>query len=310
MHGQQVTVTHLLISRSSAHAVNSVLAIGGVGGLAIGLAGREILENLFTGLIILSSSPFEVGEEVLFTPPSGPVSDSLHPRSIILFFVVTNCREEQGGVAVQPAQRPSESCSPVMAPRMALRGTRQRSSRIRLDYARVSWCSCATSVADNIRCSPVVALCRCSRLSAVATTTYFECPQAPFPACLLPRSRWRASCWTWGGAAPQKCSFERDICIQTSPSQIGFRNYLIIISFAAGGGHCAGRWLVPHHHPQLRAGDIRHPQLRVLPQCGAQHYAQGPRVAHLRVHWCANSNELYVDQTLTCTSTSPRTVML
>ena len=53
--------------------MNSVLAIGGVGGLAIGLAGREILENLFTGLIILSSSPFEVGEEVLFTPPSGPV---------------------------------------------------------------------------------------------------------------------------------------------------------------------------------------------------------------------------------------------
>lgn len=52
-------------------AVNSVLAIGGVGGLAVGLAGREILENLFTGLIILSSSPFEVGDEVLFSPPNG-----------------------------------------------------------------------------------------------------------------------------------------------------------------------------------------------------------------------------------------------
>lgn len=51
--------------------VNSVLAIGGVGGLAVGLAGREILENLFTGLIILSSSPFEVGDEVQFTPPTG-----------------------------------------------------------------------------------------------------------------------------------------------------------------------------------------------------------------------------------------------
>ena len=38
----------------------AVLAIGGVGGLAVGLAGREILENLFTGLIILSSNPFEV----------------------------------------------------------------------------------------------------------------------------------------------------------------------------------------------------------------------------------------------------------
>ena len=58
---------------SSACAVNSVLAIGGVGGLAVGLAGREILENLFTGLIILSSSPFEVGDEVLFSPPSGQV---------------------------------------------------------------------------------------------------------------------------------------------------------------------------------------------------------------------------------------------
>ncbi len=55
-------------------AVNSVLAIGGVGGLAVGLAGREILENLFTGLIILSSSPFEVGDEVLFSPPNGQVS--------------------------------------------------------------------------------------------------------------------------------------------------------------------------------------------------------------------------------------------
>ncbi len=55
-------------------AVNSVLAIGGVGGLAVGLAGREILENLFTGLIILSSSPFEVGDEVMFAPPTGNVS--------------------------------------------------------------------------------------------------------------------------------------------------------------------------------------------------------------------------------------------
>ena len=54
--------------------MNSVLAIGGVGGLAVGLAGREILENLFTGLIILSSSPFEVGDEVMFAPPTGPVS--------------------------------------------------------------------------------------------------------------------------------------------------------------------------------------------------------------------------------------------
>ena len=50
-----------------------MLAIGGVGGLAVGLAGREILENLFTGLIILSSSPFEVGEEISFSSTSSRV---------------------------------------------------------------------------------------------------------------------------------------------------------------------------------------------------------------------------------------------
>ncbi len=73
-------------------AVNSVLAIGGVGGLAIGLAGREILENLFTGLIILSSSPFEVGEEVLFTPPSGPVRPHALQRSLQLMLPVHPCQ--------------------------------------------------------------------------------------------------------------------------------------------------------------------------------------------------------------------------
>ncbi len=57
--------------------VNSVLAIGGVGGVAIGLAGREILENLFTGLIILSSNPFEVGDEVQFRGGSGQVIEGI-----------------------------------------------------------------------------------------------------------------------------------------------------------------------------------------------------------------------------------------
>jgi hypothetical protein len=41
-------------------AVTSVLAIGGIGGLAIGLAGREICENLLNGFLIMSTNPFEV----------------------------------------------------------------------------------------------------------------------------------------------------------------------------------------------------------------------------------------------------------
>ena len=47
--------------------IQSVLAISGFGGLALGLAGREILENLFNGLLIISSRSFEVGEEIMFT---------------------------------------------------------------------------------------------------------------------------------------------------------------------------------------------------------------------------------------------------
>ncbi|KAL6751057.1 Mechanosensitive ion channel-domain-containing protein [Haematococcus lacustris] len=46
--------------------VTSVLAIGGIGGLAIGLAGREICENLLNGFLIMSTNPFEVGDEINF----------------------------------------------------------------------------------------------------------------------------------------------------------------------------------------------------------------------------------------------------
>jgi hypothetical protein len=53
--------------------VKSLLTISGFGGLAIGLAGREILENLFSGLLILSSRSFEVGEEIMFTQVRGHV---------------------------------------------------------------------------------------------------------------------------------------------------------------------------------------------------------------------------------------------
>ena len=81
----------ILLNVSLRAAVNSVLAIGGVGGLAVGLAGREILENLFTGLIILSSSPFEVGDEVLFTPPTGSVSPNLHSAQRLYAITRVSC---------------------------------------------------------------------------------------------------------------------------------------------------------------------------------------------------------------------------
>ncbi|GMH39985.1 hypothetical protein BSKO_07889 [Bryopsis sp. KO-2023] len=48
--------------------VNSLLAIGGIGGIAIGLAGRDIFENVFSGFLIMGARPFDVGDEVLFHP--------------------------------------------------------------------------------------------------------------------------------------------------------------------------------------------------------------------------------------------------
>ena len=61
-------LTFFLAIQALGLEVRSVLAIGGVGGLAIGLAGREILENLLNGFLLMTTMPFEVGEEVVFSP--------------------------------------------------------------------------------------------------------------------------------------------------------------------------------------------------------------------------------------------------
>ncbi|KXZ55407.1 hypothetical protein GPECTOR_3g59 [Gonium pectorale] len=59
-------ITFVLGIQALGLEVTSVLAIGGIGGLAIGLAGREICENILNGFLIMSTSPFEVGDEVHF----------------------------------------------------------------------------------------------------------------------------------------------------------------------------------------------------------------------------------------------------
>jgi len=63
-----ITVCVTLSLQAVGFDVNSLLAIGGIGGLALSLAGREILENLFNGLLILSTNPFTTGDEVWFKP--------------------------------------------------------------------------------------------------------------------------------------------------------------------------------------------------------------------------------------------------
>lgn len=46
--------------------LNNLLAVGGISGLAIGLAGREILGNVFAGLMLFATQPFAPGEHVKF----------------------------------------------------------------------------------------------------------------------------------------------------------------------------------------------------------------------------------------------------
>lgn len=63
-------VTFVVATLFSAHAVgfdlNSLLAVGGISGLAIGLAGREILGNVFMGIMLYATQPFAPGEHVKF----------------------------------------------------------------------------------------------------------------------------------------------------------------------------------------------------------------------------------------------------
>lgn len=49
------TVSITFTGPCACSTVTSVLAIGGIGGLAIGLAGREICENLLNGFLIMST---------------------------------------------------------------------------------------------------------------------------------------------------------------------------------------------------------------------------------------------------------------
>lgn len=63
-----ITVGSTLSMQAIGFDVNSLLAIGGIGGIALSLAGREVLENLFNGVLIMSSQPFAAGDEITFRP--------------------------------------------------------------------------------------------------------------------------------------------------------------------------------------------------------------------------------------------------
>lgn len=62
-----LTISFILCIQTIGVDINSLIQIGGVGGIFIGFAGREIFENLMSGLFLMGSRPFYVGEEIRFT---------------------------------------------------------------------------------------------------------------------------------------------------------------------------------------------------------------------------------------------------
>lgn len=57
--------------------IGSLAAAGGVGGLVLGLASKEVVENLFGGVALLFTSPFSPGDVVTTPKFSGRISNSM-----------------------------------------------------------------------------------------------------------------------------------------------------------------------------------------------------------------------------------------
>lgn len=57
-----VVTASLVIMQSLGYSISGVLAMGGVGGIAVGFAAKDLLANFFGGLIIYLDRPFAVGD--------------------------------------------------------------------------------------------------------------------------------------------------------------------------------------------------------------------------------------------------------
>lgn len=54
----------LMLLQSIGISISGLLAFGGIGGLAVGLAARDMMANLFGGLVLYLDRPFHVGEKI------------------------------------------------------------------------------------------------------------------------------------------------------------------------------------------------------------------------------------------------------
>ena len=66
----------LIIMQSMGYSVSGILAFGGVGGLAVGYAAKDMLANFFGGLMIYMDKPFRVGDWV--RSPDREIEGTVH----------------------------------------------------------------------------------------------------------------------------------------------------------------------------------------------------------------------------------------
>jgi MscS family membrane protein len=59
-----IITTVLIVMQSLGYSISGVLAFGGIGGLAVGFAAKDLLANFFGGLTIYLDRPFKVGDWV------------------------------------------------------------------------------------------------------------------------------------------------------------------------------------------------------------------------------------------------------
>lgn len=59
-----VITSALIVMQSLGYSVSGILAFGGIGGLAVGFAAKDLLANFFGGLTIYLDRPFKVGDWV------------------------------------------------------------------------------------------------------------------------------------------------------------------------------------------------------------------------------------------------------
>jgi MscS family membrane protein len=57
-------ITTLMVMQTLGFSISGVLAFGGVGGIAVGFAAKDLLANLFGGLMVHLDRPFNIGDKI------------------------------------------------------------------------------------------------------------------------------------------------------------------------------------------------------------------------------------------------------